>query len=448
MSNVLLVEESTDLSMLIKLNLMKSHEVTIYEKENADKAIDLIEIIDEFDLIICSDENSEHKHCEKVSNYLISSSRSIPMLAVSALPIFYEHCKIVKPNQSWKVIVEMASSTIGIKNSVNEKINDFIAIPANYLLSITNDKMMTDIFIRLKKSNDEYQYLKRIHAGDTFELDQIQRYISSGLKDFYIARVHFESFVNHITESVVKRLKSNDVVGADRIKLNSESFEITQDRIASLGIDELTVELVQENILSMEKSLIEISSLSSFVKLLKSNQSSYAYGHVYLTCLLLHKLVESFEWHSKAVKDKLTYVAFFHDICLSDEKLIRIHSKSDFEKNNLSESEIKKVNTHAYEASKLLERFSEIPMGVGGIIKEHHASKTGVELPDSLSIAIAPMSMMLVVVESFVDKYFQLKDPTSQSEILLLISTLKEKFNIATYSQTINSLEQLVQNRK
>lgn len=443
MSNILIVDQNLELSMLIKLNLLKHTNANIIEKLTVDEGINIVEIINDFELIICNDESSENHVCEKMGNYLSSQSKNIPLLAVSSAHINYARCEILRPGCSWKLLVDKASQQLGGMSNLSLDRSDFVAIPATYFFNLENKHVTTDVYIRLKKDTT-YQYIKRIHSGDTFELDVIKKYMNAGLKEFFISREGFAHFVDFVSSEITDKLKNQKLEGEARVQVNSEAFEITQDRIFALGVDATTVALVKESIVSMEKSIGETSALSQFLKSLKSNSSSYSYGHSYLICMLMHKVIDQFDWNSRSVKDKISYLAYFHDISLKNDRLVVINSEQDLNNSDLTPIEKEKVITHAYDSAMIVDKFPEVPMGVVGIIKEHHGERTGHGFSESFSVAIAPMSMMFIVIEHFVDRYMQLKDYDSESEIKAIIEDLKKIFYKSTYGQTVTALEKIM----
>jgi hypothetical protein len=444
MSNILIVEDNQEMCMLVKLNLMGKFNSNIYEKINITDAIDLIEILDDFDLIICRDFESSPNNCENIGKFLMSNYKPFPMVAITSSIINYGKCKKIENNVGWEKIVEIASEELGTSGVALNK-EEFLAVPASYFLAIESS-INIDIYIRLKKTEEGYQYIKRVHAGEKLETKDVKKYIDSGLKEFYVKREQFNDFVSVVTLELTNKLTSESIKGEERLEVNEKGYNISREMILSLGVDNQTIELVKNSILSMEKSLKEEGALGTFLSKLNQNQDSFSFNQSYLSCLLMNKLVVNFEWYTSAVKEKISYVAFFHDISLGSEEMSLIRSKADLENSRFSSKDKMKINSHAIDSAQFVDKFSSIPMGVSSIIREHHGSKTGYGFVDEINLNIAPLSMIYVVVEHFVADFISLgteEKRQSKDEIRNIFEKLRIIYNKSTYLQTIQFLEKM-----
>jgi len=82
---------------------------------------------------------------------------------------------------------------------------EYAAIPVHYFLNL--DYVNCDVFIRIKKTPTEYQYVKRIHTGDNFSKDSIKRYMAQGLEFFHIPIEAQRNFTTHLSNQLVAKLK-------------------------------------------------------------------------------------------------------------------------------------------------------------------------------------------------------------------------------------------------
>lgn len=77
------------------------------------------------------------------------------------------------------------------------------------------------------------------------------------------------------------------------------------------------------------------------------------------------------------------------------------------------------------------------------ILSEHHGSKSGIGFPKTLSIAIAPLSMMFIVVEDFVDSFLKIKDLPTRNDFEAIFNRLEKKYTKVTYAQTLSALRKM-----
>jgi len=447
MKQVLLVEPNPTLRDIIKLNLMISVECDVILKQSANDALSIVQILPYLDLIICN--ASSNAAGEVISSYLETENRTTPLLIIGNVTSNYKHLTTVDESQSWEYVISIAMHVLGLtaKPASSPVTSPYVPVGIHYFLNLAQINIGCDVYIRVKKSDNNFQYVKRLHAGDHFSDIDIAKYKESGLEEFYIPRVQLSAFVNFVTTKLISQLGANTLQSEERFVLTSDSYKVTIDRIHSLGIDDHTVELVEESINSMKSSLQEKDGLSNFLKILQSNQLSYAYAHSYMCCLILHKIVASFAWNSPQVRDTLTHVAYFHDISLKNSDLMEINFTKDFEQKNISEADKKNVLNHALQSSILLNRFPKISETIVTIVKEHHGSKTGVGFPDDLSISLSAISMMFIVVEHFVSEFIKIPGKASNEDFKKIFSILEKRYTKATYLQTLTALHATVKTK-
>lgn len=443
MTQILVIENDETLRKIIKLNLMKNTGCNVVEMKSSKEAIDLLKILPEMDLIICRETMKNDQAGLSISSYLINEKLKTPLLIVGNKVSEYEKLSTILATAEWKEIVASASKILGLGN-----ILEHVPVSINYFMNINTLYSGCDIYIRVKKNEKDFQYVKRLHAGDQFSRDDILRYEKDGLNEFYIIKEEFNNFVNFVTKDLIKKLADSSITGSKRITLSSDAYRVTQERINSIGIDDLTIQLVEESITSMKNLLKEQNNLAMFFKSLRANECSYAYAHSYLCCLILHKIISQFDWQSPQIREKLAYIAYFHDISLNGSALTEINVQEDFETIQLSDEDKKRISNHALDSAKIVEKFERIPQGVGTIIKEHHGSKTGVGFVDSYSATLMPLSMMFIVTENFVEALLKIEGNPTSADMKIIFSKMQSRFNKSTYGQTLIALQNMTSGKK
>lgn len=445
MTQILIIESDETLRKIIKLNLIKTIGSDVIEMNSSKDAIDLLRILPGIDLIICREIIKNDKAALNLSQYLVSENSTTPLLVVGNKVSTYEHLFVIEENAEWRSIVEGVSQLLGMgKADVVQSLPDYVPVSIYYFMNINTLISGCDIFIRVKKNEKEFQYVKRLHAGDHFSREDILRYHESGLNEFFIAKENFTQFVNFVTADLINKLSDSTINGSKRIALSSDAYRVTQERINSVGVDDHTVRLVEESIASMTNLLKEQNILATFLKSLKANECSYAYAHSYLCCLILHKIITKFHWQSPQIREKLAYIAYFHDISLNGANVTEINTLKDFSNSQLRDEERKRVENHALESAKIVSKFEKIPQGVDTIIKEHHGSKSGVGFVDSYSATLMPLSMMFIVTENFVDALLKIEGSPSAADMKNIFAELQLRFNKSTYEQTLTALQDMV----
>ena len=383
LTQILLLEDDVYLSTILRLNLTKTLGGDVLLKNTSDEAIALLELLGDLNMIITKDVINNEPVGLNLQKYLKDNNLKTTLLVFGKNLSLFENKVEINSTQEWQKIIISAGSFFGKSVKIESQLStNYVAVDINYFLNITSSSMGCDIYIRVKRG-EEFQYIKRLHSTDHFQRDDIAKYIATGLKEFYISKEHYPDFVNYVTTQLSQKLDDKRISGSARIQLNSESFEVTLDRISNLEIDPFTMDLVDESIKSMQSSIMESSALGSFLSQLNANKLSYAYSHCYFTCLILHQIVKKFSWSSDAIKEKITYLAYFHDISLKDDKLLKIHNTQDLEASKLTKEETELVLNHAHLSAEILEKFTNVPFDVGVIIREHHGVKSGKGFTDN-----------------------------------------------------------------
>ena len=198
----------------------------------------------------------------------------------------------------------------------------------------------------------------------------------------------------------------------------------------------------------MTNMLKEPNILATFLKALKANECSYSYAHTYMCCLILTRIISKFDWQSPQIREKLAYIAYFHDISLDDSELTQVNTLEDYNNSLLDIDAKKKIESHALDSARIVGKFDIVPPGVDTIIREHHGSRTGIGFVENYSATLMPLSMMFIVTESFVDELLKIEGSPSASDMKNIFSKLQMKFNKSTYGQTLTALQNMVMTKK
>lgn len=87
-----------------------------------------------------------------------------------------------------------------------------------------------------------------------------------------------------------------------------------------------------------------------------------------------------------------------------------------------------------------MDQFPEVPIRVSQIVKEHHGAKNGIGFNENMNITLQPLSILFVVVEDFVSKFLDMKNP-SIDDIKLMLQKLKTKYNQGNYKKSVEAIE-------
>jgi len=330
----------------------------------------------------------------------------------------------------------------------NKKSGKFLPILLYKLLNIDPHNLGCDLYIKMSKNGKDH-YVKRLHATDQFNVDEIQAYINKGFKEFYVPEEQYEVLINILTMELIKTYSMQLPENTDLYRVYCTSYEVILERLKLFGVDELTRNLVDLYIKAITISIRNENEFYKFLQNSKQNKNCAAFGISYFCAIISHQLLVHYEWNSDAARDTMLFLSLFHDISLLNPELTKIRSEADLEK--LSTEEKKMVLNHADQSAIFVEQFNNVPFGLTQLIREHHGNKDGVGFSQSLSLNVSPMVMTFIVIEEFglmlmdyVNKNPATNDKELKRQIKNIMNKLEQSFSKLTYQKTVQVLRELL----
>ena len=279
MSQTILIEPHDDLRKIFSLNLNTFVGTNIIIRKNAEETIELLKILPEISLIISKAKVGEESTAEKINNYIKQEGLQTTMIVLGECPPLEKETTYLKDPINWEILMKEAARHLGIsiKDSINKIRPDYLPVGLHYFLDI--QKTPCDVFIRIKKGVNDYQFVKRINSKDTFDIQTIRKYQEQGLKEFYVSKDYIQYFTTFVTNQLVQKLEREDISIQDRILTTANALDIVRENIVVIGLDDATIELAEASINSMINSVKNSPEVVSLLKFLFSNKVSYAYQH-------------------------------------------------------------------------------------------------------------------------------------------------------------------------
>lgn len=440
MKKLIILDSAKEQSMLVRLSLANFKDVKVYEKTSITDVIDLVQILDDVDVILLIQDFGVNT--QLLANYLNVDKAHIKLILNSLSQVDYKNLVKYSSESTVDNIIDLVKNEMNIPNHFEVGSKEYIAIPVDYFLYFKSNHIYTDIYLRIKKNEDADHFIKRVQKGEIFEENDIIRFKEMNVEYFYIKSDQYLEFIDSARKIILKKLSTTDIKSEKMIEISHSSYRVTQSMILELGIDNHTYELVKTSIETMDK-VVEDGELKSFLDKLKANPESFIYNHVCLLSFLLNKVVGNFPWATSSIREKLTYVAFFHDISIQSDQLAMVHSEEELANSTLSANEKKLVLNHASESAKIIEKFNYLPMGVANVVREHHGAKFGNGFTSFLNSNLAPLSMVFIVVEDFVQRFLKLDEISHEANVKIL-QEMEQYFNKGTYLETVIMLKKLI----
>jgi hypothetical protein len=439
MSQTILIEPNADLNKIYSLNLNTFVGTDVIIRQNAEDALAILKILPEISLIITQSKVGTEETALKIYEQLKKDGPETSMIVLGDCPALEKEVVCLKTPVSWENLIKQAAKHLGItlQEAASKPRPDYIPVGLYYFYDI--QQTPCDVFIRIKKAPNEYQFVKRIHQKDTFDKQIILKYEEQGLKEFYIPRDYIQYFTTFVTNNLVKKLERDDLSLEDRILTTSNGHEIVRDRVQVMEFDDSVIDLADASINSMIKSVKDSPEVGNLLKILFSNKVSYAYQHCHLLTLMCHYIFSKQSWYKPEHLKILSFVSFFSDVKLKTSQQMQIGSMHDLAMSNLSEEEKRIVMNHASDAVDILKNHPEFNDYTRTVLLQTHGKLDGIGLEDNPSEELHPLSKVFIVADSFVKILLNPALPSAKKEILPI---LLNRFTNPSYQKIIKTLEQ------
>lgn len=442
MAQIILIETNQTLKDLLTLNLVTYTGSEVIPRDSAKEAIELMDILPNIDLIICSAKTGNEKTAEMIGSYLLENGRESGIIVLGeGFPETIRDMAVSIPDSSdWEKVVESSLKVLGInEESLRKKAQpDYIPIPIHYFYSITST--CCDVFIRLKKGPDSYQYIKRLHQGDNFNKKTIDRYMSQGLSHLHIPKDFQKNFTNYVSDQLVERLANFEGTEEEHIDLIGNSFEVAIQEIQNMGFNGATIQLTESIINAMIDSANKNPDMSPLLHKVINSKTGYLYQNGHMASIVASECLKKLGLDKPELHEKMAYAAFFHDITLCDhEELAKITSYEDLEAMSLDEELWELAFNHALDASLMLGNNPEAPEGVGDIIKHHHGSINGKGYSTTGAVKLPRLSKIFLIACEFSSELLAYKETGGPPRPI--IKNLYQKFPDEEIAKVIHVLE-------
>src|SRR5690606_31683091 len=217
MSQTILIETNEDLKKIFSINLTTFVGTDVIHRNSAEDTLELLRILPQVSLIITKCRVGNEETALKIYQHIKNEGLNTALLILGECPALADEILCLSEPVSWEILIKQAASQLGVSlQNVNDKVKaDYLPVGVYYFYDI--QKTPCDIYIRIKKGHNDYQYVKRIHSKDTFDQADIKKYEEQGLKEFYVPRDYMQYFTTYVTNQLFEKLESSDLSLEDRI---------------------------------------------------------------------------------------------------------------------------------------------------------------------------------------------------------------------------------------
>lgn len=442
MSQTILIEDNEDIRNLFTLNLQTYAGTDVIARLSASDAIELLKILPTINLIISRKKIGKENSASKIIEFLKENNLSIPVICLGEAEELKSEAKVLTEPILWENLVKTAAHLLGINlEKVSKKIKpDYIPVDIKFFYEI--NQVPCDIYIRIKKSSTEFQFVKRIHSKDNFDTETIEKYEKQGLKAFYVPSDYEQYFINFVSNRLIKKLEGN-LEAEERIVITGKSYDLVNNQIVHIGqLDQATSDLSDQSILSMIQSVKESPTLNKLLGFLFTSTISYAYQKCHMVSVICHYILSKLEISKPQHLETLSFVAFFSDITLKTKTQIEINSQEELDHSDLDDEDKLLVLYHARDAAKIIKEHLSAPEGIEQIILETHGNTNGIGFNENPPEEIHNLSKVFMIADAFVKRLLNHQKYHEKREIL---DELYAMYKNPSYQKIIKVLEHKIE---
>ncbi len=446
MSKTLLVGDQSKLFKMYALNLNTYVGTEVISLKNHQDVFQFLDLVGSVDLIITKASIEGAETASLISQYLQAKNHNTPLCILGEEPKLKDCPDIyhLEAGVEIKLLLQTSAKILGVtaKQMVEQVVGDYYPIPLQYFLGLSAP--ICDVFLRIKKSDNDYQYIKRMHAGEVFEQDVLEKYKKEGISKLYVPSTMRLQFTNSITKQVLDRLNNPNTTPDEKIQILDQTTAITYIKIHEEGLNEETVQLAEACISHINKTVETYPRLGKLLTKLIEQKTGYMYTHCQIINHLINYLIDASDWGNSEQKEKMGFVTFFHDIAFAAEgldtnKLVQIETEEQMKKTVLSAKEFELVQNHALVAMKLVNEFAHAPIGADIIIKQHHGSQTGVGFVENIPSSISYLAVVFTIAEHLTRIILRL-DSLKDVNMPKIVDEISKGYRNAKHVKILNSL--------
>ena len=163
MSQTILIEPNEDLKKLYSLNLTTYAGTDIIDRGSASDTIALLKILPSINLIITVPKIDSEYTAVDIYKYLSKYKLDIPMIILGDCKELNSDVLCLKSPVDWEILIKHSSLLLGVtEEEARKKIKpNYVPIQTRYFYEINHTPC--DVFIRIKKSSSEFEFVKRLY---------------------------------------------------------------------------------------------------------------------------------------------------------------------------------------------------------------------------------------------------------------------------------------------
>lgn len=431
----LLIDDSKELLSFYELNLEVWTGLEVIKARSLSDAANTLAQNPDIDLVITRARIKLEKTAEKVLALLEKLPNSAKLIVLGRSTLEKQDILHIPSGLEVKTLIQAVAQSLGItaKDMATLVVPEYYPIKSHYFQHITS--CGADVY---KQNLDDFELI--VKEQEELDLKLINDLIYDGVKEFFVKKNDRLKFTYQLTSELVVSIGDEHLSEDEQISSAEMSTQLVQKKMNRLGITEDTVRLANKSIKQMSNTAKKYPRLGHLLKRMMSNKSGYLYKHTQVLIYVCSHIMDYIDWGNDEQKDKISFVAFFHDIALETDEQAMISSQSELDNSNLSNAQKDLVLKHAQVSAELVVKFPHAPMGADVIIRQHHGIPHGIGFSETYAANLSPMTIVFILCQDFVHQLLKSGD---NFNLEAKIQQMRERYPTQRFKRIIDILEEI-----
>lgn len=440
MSLTLLVENNPRIESCYMLNLATWLGLEILPKKKAEFGIKHLETnAASIKLIIVRSVIEKEDSARLLIDFVNKNNLNIPVIVIGPAKDTNGAFAHVPNSLELKTLIQSAARALNItaKDMSAKVVPDYFPIPITYFKVIK--RSVCPVFTQ--DLDDSQKYHLTIEKMSDFDEKMISGLIEQGMSHLFINKLDRLNFVSNVTSELIALLESGELSVDEEISAADKSVELLSRKLLTIGVNEETIKLAQKNIEVMRKNSKNNPKMAKLLERLLSNKTSYLFKHTQILTYVCMHIIKNIDWGNAEQEEKISFIAFFHDIVLENDQQAMIKSNVELKKANFTPTERQLVERHAQMSAEFVAKYPHAPMGADQIIRQHHGTLNGIGFSEHYGNNVSPIAVVFIVAEEFTR--IILKNENGPFDRTEMLRELKEEFPTSRFQKIIDILQKI-----
>lgn len=442
LGRALLVAPEKELFDIYALNLRNYLSSELFHAKSFEEATAMLQK-EKIGLVITKSLIKQENTAQLFYQRMMEDEKAPPMIIIGndhEIENLNERIVCIESPSNVKSILKNCSGLLKItaKAMVELKVPRFFPFNIDYFL----DSPIPPCDIYFYDSERERHY-KRFTGGYAIDLDRLKKDKDSGLHELFILSDFRLELTNLITDSLLEKMNKESMEDEERKKVTDRAMNIIGTQFRQSELTENAVKLAHASIQSLQQIVGDKSELTSLLKNLLKEPTSYRFKHCQLLIFFSNVAIDHMQWGSKEQKDKMAFAVFFHDLFLYNDDETMIENDDEIAGLVPEKEDQERIKNHALLASEKINKFPRAPMGADQIILQHHGSRTGKGYNMNPGLELSPLSQVFIVCEALVKKvmFYQQGDDFMMA-VKQSLKELEDMFKRSAYRKILYALQE------